>query len=78
MSLYGYTTKRDLTSIGNFLIMGLFGLIIASIVNIFLQSSMLEFAISASACSCSSASRPTTRRRSRRAIRSRSGPTYWP
>ncbi|MFY8032443.1 MAG: Bax inhibitor-1/YccA family protein [Devosia sp.] len=47
MSLYGYTTKRDLTSIGNFLIMGLFGLIIASIVNIFLQSSMLEFAISA-------------------------------
>lgn len=47
MSLYGYTTKRDLTSIGNFLMMGLFGLIIASIVNIFLQSSMLEFAISA-------------------------------
>ena len=47
MSLYGYTTKRDLTSIGNFLIMGLIGLIIASIVNIFLQSSMLEFAISA-------------------------------
>ena len=47
MSLYGYTTKRDLTSIGNFLIMGLFGLIIASLVNIFLQSSMLEFAISA-------------------------------
>lgn len=47
MSLYGYTTKRDLTSIGNFLIMGLIGLIIASLVNIFLQSSMLEFAISA-------------------------------
>ena len=47
MSLYGYTTKRDLTSIGNFLIMGLIGLIIASIVNIFLASSMLEFAISA-------------------------------
>jgi len=47
MSLYGYTTKRDLTSIGNFLIMGLIGLIIAMIVNIFLQSSMLEFAISA-------------------------------
>jgi uncharacterized protein len=46
MSLYGYTTKRDLTSIGNFLIMGLIGLIIASIVNIFMQSSMLEFAIS--------------------------------
>ena len=47
MSLYGYTTKRDLTSMGNFLMMGLIGLIIASIVNIFLQSSMLEFAISA-------------------------------
>ena len=47
MSLYGYTTKRDLTGIGNFLIMGLIGLIIASIVNIFLQSTMLEFAISA-------------------------------
>ena len=47
MSLYGYTTKRDLTGIGNFLIMGLIGLIIAMVVNIFLQSSMLEFAISA-------------------------------
>jgi FtsH-binding integral membrane protein len=47
MSLYGYTTKRDLTGVGNFLIMGLIGLIIASIVNIFLASSMLDFAISA-------------------------------
>jgi FtsH-binding integral membrane protein len=46
MSLYGYTTKRDLTGIGSFLIMGLFGLIIASIVNIFLHSSGLSFAIS--------------------------------
>jgi FtsH-binding integral membrane protein len=46
MSLYGYTTKRDLTGIGNFLMMGLIGLIIASIVNIFLASSMLDFAIS--------------------------------
>jgi hypothetical protein len=46
MSLYGYTTKRDLTQIGSFLIMGLFGLIIASIVNIFLHSSGLSFAIS--------------------------------
>ena len=46
MSLYGYTTKRDLTSIGNFLIMGLIGIIIASIVNIFMKSSMLEFGIS--------------------------------
>jgi FtsH-binding integral membrane protein len=47
MSLYGYTTKRDLTGMGSFLMMGLIGLIIASIVNIFLASSMLEFAISA-------------------------------
>jgi len=47
MSLYGYTTKRDLTGIGNFLIMGLIGLIIASLVNIFLQSGPLDFAISA-------------------------------
>ena len=46
MSLYGYTTKRDLTGIGNFLIMGLIGLIIASIVNIFLASGPLDFAIS--------------------------------
>lgn len=47
MSLYGYTTKRDLTGMGSFLFMGLIGLIIAMIVNIFLQSSMLDFAISA-------------------------------
>jgi FtsH-binding integral membrane protein len=46
MSLYGYTTRRDLTGIGNFLIMGLIGLIIAMIVNIFLASSALDFAIS--------------------------------
>ncbi|MBD8066523.1 Bax inhibitor-1/YccA family protein [Devosia sp. PTR5] len=46
MSLYGYTTKRDLTSMGNFLMMGLIGIIIASVVNIFLGSSMLDFAIS--------------------------------
>ncbi len=47
MSLYGYTTKRDLTGLGSFLFMGLIGLIIASVVNIFLASSMLAFAISA-------------------------------
>ena len=47
MSLYGYTTKRDLTGIGNFLIMGLIGLVIASVVNIFLRSSGLDFVISA-------------------------------
>jgi FtsH-binding integral membrane protein len=46
MSLYGYTTKRDLTGIGSFLFMGLIGIIIASIVNIFLASSALNFAIS--------------------------------
>jgi len=47
MSLYGYTTKRDLTGFGSFLIMGLIGLIIAMVVNIFLQSTMLHFIISA-------------------------------
>ena len=47
LSLFGYTTKRDLTAMGSFLIMGLFGLIIASLVNIFLASSALQFAISA-------------------------------
>ncbi|OWV90875.1 hypothetical protein ATY81_05980 [Rhizobium sp. R72] len=46
LSLYGYTTKRDLSAMGSFLIMGLFGLIIASIVNIFLASSALQFAVS--------------------------------
>ena len=47
LSLYGYTTQRDLSPIGSFLIMGLFGLILAMIVNMFLKSSGLEFAISA-------------------------------
>ena len=47
VSLYGYTTKRDLSPIGSFLVMGLIGLILASVVNIFLKSSGLEFAISA-------------------------------
>ena len=46
MSLYGYTTKRSLASWGSFLFMGLIGIIIASIVNWFLASSALEFAIS--------------------------------
>jgi FtsH-binding integral membrane protein len=46
MSLYGYSTKKDLTSFGSFLIMGLIGIMIASLVNIFLKSSGLEFAIS--------------------------------
>ena len=47
MSLYGYTTKADLTSWGSFLMMGLFGIIIASLVNIFLHSAGLSFAVSA-------------------------------
>ena len=46
LSLYGYSTKRDLSAMGSFLVMGLFGLIIASVVNIFLGSSALQFAIS--------------------------------
>jgi hypothetical protein len=46
MSLWGYTTKRDLTSWGSFLFMGLVGIIIASLVNIFLQSSMMQWVIS--------------------------------
>ena len=46
LSLYGYTTKRNLTGMGSFLIMGLFGIIIAMIVNYFMESSALKFAIS--------------------------------
>ena len=46
MSIYGYTTKRDLTGMGHFLRMGLFGLIIAMVVNMFMKSSGLDFAIS--------------------------------
>ena len=45
-SLYGYTTRRDLSQFGSFLIMGLIGVVIASIVNIFLGSTGLQFAIS--------------------------------
>ena len=45
--LYGYTTQRDLSPVGSFLTMGLFGLILAMIVNMFLKSSGLDFAISA-------------------------------
>ena len=47
LSLWGYTTKRDLTAMGSFLIMGVFGIIIAMLVNLFLQSTALQFAISA-------------------------------
>jgi FtsH-binding integral membrane protein len=45
-SLFGYTTKRDLANFGSFLMMGLIGVVIAGIVNIFLGSSALQFAIS--------------------------------
>ena len=46
LSLYGYTTQRNLSAFGSFLIMGLFGIILASLVNIFLASSALQFVIS--------------------------------
>jgi FtsH-binding integral membrane protein len=46
MSLYGYTTRSDLTRMGSFLMMGLFGIIIAGVANIFIASSALQFAIS--------------------------------
>jgi FtsH-binding integral membrane protein len=46
LSLFGYTTKKDLTGFGSFLIIGLFGLIIASVVNIFLQNGAMSFIIS--------------------------------
>jgi FtsH-binding integral membrane protein len=47
MSLYGYTTRRDLSRLGSFLIMGVIGIVLASLVNIFVGSSALQFAISA-------------------------------
>jgi FtsH-binding integral membrane protein len=47
LSLYGYTTKKDLSAFGTFLIMGVVGLLVASVVNIFLQSSAMAFVISA-------------------------------
>jgi hypothetical protein len=46
MSIYGYTTKKDLTSVGSFLVMGLIGLIIVSLINIFLRSPAIDFATS--------------------------------
>lgn len=45
MSLYGYTTKKDLTSMGSFLIMGVWGLVIASIINLFIQNNVLQLVI---------------------------------
>jgi FtsH-binding integral membrane protein len=46
MSLYGYTTKADLSRFGSLLLMGLIGIVIASLVNIFVGSSVLQFAVS--------------------------------
>ncbi|WP_026606017.1 Bax inhibitor-1/YccA family protein [Methylocapsa acidiphila] len=46
LSLYGYTTKRDLSPIGSFLVMGLIGLVLASVVNLFVQSSGFQFGLS--------------------------------
>jgi FtsH-binding integral membrane protein len=46
LSLYGYTTKRDMSGLGSFLFMGLIGIVIASVVNLFLASSALQFAVS--------------------------------
>jgi FtsH-binding integral membrane protein len=47
MSLYGYTTKRDLTSIGQFMFVGLIGIIIASVINIFIGSTLVQMVVSA-------------------------------
>lgn len=47
MALYGYTTKKDLTSMGSFMLMGLIGVIVASLVNIFMQSNMMTLVTSA-------------------------------
>ena len=46
LSLYGYTTKRDLSGFGTFLIMGVIGLLVASVINLFLQSPALHYAVS--------------------------------
>jgi len=46
MSLYGYSTKKDLTALGSFVYMGLIGLIIASLINLFLRSAALDFVVS--------------------------------
>jgi FtsH-binding integral membrane protein len=46
MSIWGYTTKADLSRMGSFLIMGLFGIVLASVINIFVGSSAIQFAVS--------------------------------
>ena len=47
LSLYGYTTRRNLDGLGSFMVMGLFGLVIGSLVNVFLQSTMMHWVLSA-------------------------------
>jgi FtsH-binding integral membrane protein len=69
MSLWGYTTKRDLTGWSSFLFMGLIGVVVASIVNIFLGSTTLQLVVSFAGSSCSRASPPGTR--------SGRSPTIW-
>jgi FtsH-binding integral membrane protein len=46
MSIYGYTTKTDLSRMGSFLIMGLWGIVLASVLNMFIHSSAMQFAVS--------------------------------
>jgi uncharacterized protein len=70
MSLYGYTTRSDLSGFGPFLLMGLIGIVIASIVNILVGSSTLQFAISVIASWYSLALPHTTRNASRKCISS--------
>ena len=70
LSLWGYTTQRDLSGMGSFLMMGLFGVVLASLVNLFMQSSALQFVISVigicTAAPCSRAERPWWRHIPRR------------
>ena len=73
-SLYGYTTKRDLSTMGSFLFMGLIGVIIASLVNLFIASSALQFAISVIGVLVFTGLPPTTRRTSRSSMLKHTGP----
>ena len=75
LSLYGYTTKRDLSGFGTFLIMGVVGLFVAMLINMFLQSAAMSWRSAPSACCCSPASPPTTRRRSRASTPTSPAPT---
>ena len=84
LSLWGYTTQRDLSGMGSFLLMGLFGVILASLVNLFMASSALQFVISWWAFWSSPDSPPGTRNGSRASIcmaewmaRLRSARRFW-